>query len=228
MLRKLLAFILLLPSGVAFAHEPAEPAFNVINLQAQSTREVENDLLQATLYVELEDRDTARLADSINRTIQQALHTAGEYKAIKVKTGNYQTFPVYDKKQIVQWRARHEIHIESGDFSAATSLIGKLQASMQLAGLSFSVSPGLRQKSENSLITDAVGAFRLRADVIRTSLKASSYKIQTLNINTSEGYTQPGFSLRTMAAVPAQVTPPETEAGTSRITVTVSGTIQLE
>ena len=59
---------------------------------------------------------------------------------------------------------RQELRLESTDFAAATELIGKLQASLVVAGMTLSVSPESRRQAENALIAEALAAFeRARA-----------------------------------------------------------------
>ena len=103
---------------------------------------------------------------------------------MRVRSGGNQTYPVYSKAKLLQgWRGRAEIRIESKDFQAASGLIGKLQAGMQLGNLGFSVSPEARRQAENELIVEAVGAFKARAEIVRGALAGRSYKIQRLNLN---------------------------------------------
>ena len=109
------------------------PRYNTVELQAEAQREVQNDLLNASLFVELNDPSPAALANAINKSVNDALRIAKDYKGVRVRSGNNQTFPVYAKGNVLQgWRGRAEIRIESKDFEAASGLIGKLQAGMQL------------------------------------------------------------------------------------------------
>ena len=115
------------------------PRYNSVELQAEAQREVQNDLLNAVLFVELNDAIPAALANAVNKSVNEALRIAKEYKTVRVRSGNNQSYPVYAKGNVLQgWRSRAEIRLESRDLEAASALIGKLQASMQLGNLSFS------------------------------------------------------------------------------------------
>ena len=222
----LLLLLLTLCANVS-AHDEA-PQFNVVSLQAEASREVHNDLMHAALAVEMEDRDPAKLADAVNRAMQDALKTAAEFTSVKVRSGNYQTYPVYDKTRFSHWRARHELRLESRDFAAAASLIGKLQGAMQLAGMDFKVSPDTRRKVENELIAEALAAFSQRAEIVRAALKAGSYRIKDMNIGTAGSGVRPVFALSRAMKTAEAVAQPAVEAGTTDVSVNVSGSIRLE
>jgi len=223
----LLFFVALLPSA-AQASEPA-PRYNVVSLQASAQREVPNDLVNATLYVEVNDATPAKVADAVNQRLNEALRIAREYKSVRARSGNSRTFPVYTRgNQLQGWRGRGELRLESEDFAALPELIGKLQGSLQLSGLQFSVSPQARRAAENTLITEAITAFKARAEIIKTALGGRGYKLQNLNV--SSGHAPPPVPRVAMAqavsAAPA-VAPPDLEAGLSTITVSASGTIEI-
>lgn len=218
----------LLLAGAAFAADPV-PRYNTVELQAEAQRELANDTVTASLYVELNDANPAALAAAVNKAANEALRVAREYPGVRVRSGNNQTYPVYAKGNVLQgWRARAEIRLESKDFQAASQLIGKLQAGMQLGNTAFSVSPEARRQAENELIAEAIAAFKARADIVRGALGGRSYKIQHLNVNTGYSAPPPRFAVaRAMAAAAPEVAAPALEAGVSMVTVTVSGAIEV-
>jgi predicted secreted protein len=210
----------------AFAAETA-PRYNSVELQAEAQREVQNDLLNATLYVELEDASAAAVANTINRRINDALRIARDYKGVRVRSGNHQTYPVYSKTNTLQgWRGRGEIRIDSGDFEAASTLIGKLQATMQLGNVSFSVAPETRRSVESELITEAIAAFKARADIIKTALAGRAYKLQRLNVSSAYNAPQPRLAMA-RAASSAEVAAPSLEGGISQVTIRTNGAIEI-
>jgi predicted secreted protein len=215
-------------AGTALAADPA-PRYNTIELQADAQREVANDTLSASLFVELNDANPAALANAINKAANEALRVARDYKSVRVRSGNNQTYPVYAKGNVLQgWRGRAEIRIESRDFEAASGLIGKLQAGMQLGSLSFSVSPEARRQTENELIAEAIGAFKSRADIVRGALAGRGYKILRLNVNSGSSAPPPRFAMaRALAAGAPEVAAPNLEGGVSLVTVTLGGAIEV-
>jgi predicted secreted protein len=216
----------LLAAAWSVAAEP--PRYNTVELQAEAQREVQNDLLNATLFVELNDASPAALANAVNKSVNEALRIAKEYKSVRVRSGNNQTYPVYAKANVLQgWRGRAEIRIESKDFEAASALIGRLQANMQLGNLSFSVSPEARRTVENELITEAIGAFKARAEIVKTALAGRGYKLQRLNVANGYNAPQPRLAMARLASSAAEVAAPNLEAGVSVVTVSTSGAIEV-
>lgn len=221
--------VLMLLASSAYAHDPEPTLFNIINFQTQASREVPNDTIVAILTVEMDDIDPGKLANSVNQIMRQALKTTTEFKSVKVKTGQYQTYPVYSKSKLTHWHIRQELRLEGNQFDDVTNLIGKLQGQLQLARLTFSVSPEAQRKTEDTLISEAIANFKHRAELISNNLNAKSYKIKDMNVQTSEGGLRPEFAIRSLAVSDANgMAPPALEAGTSRITVIATGTIKLD
>lgn len=232
MIKRILTVIVaagcLLAAAIAAA-AATEPRYNSVELQAEAQREVQNDLLNAVLFVELNDANPATLANAVNKSVNEALRIAKEHKNVRVRSGNNQSYPVYAKGNVLQgWRSRAEVRIESRDFEAASALIGKLQATMQLGNLSFSVSPEARRAVENELITEAITAFKARADIIKTALAGRSYKLQRLNVSNGYNAPQPRFAMAArMTAAAPEVAAPNLEAGVSVVTVNAGGAIEV-
>ena len=209
---------------------PRPPPPGVVSLQAQASVEVDNDTMRATLFAEEEDASPARLSDGVNRTVNEALRIAKADTRVKVKTGGYQTYPVYDKTRIVRWRARSELHFESADFKALSDLIGRLQGSMKLAGVDFSVSPEARKRIEDELTAAAIADFLRRAQLIAQGFGASGYRVKEANVS-GEGAMPPmprPMMMMRGAAMADAVQAPNIEAGTSRLAVSVNGAIVLD
>ena len=226
----LFALLALVGRGPALA-QPAPEAtrYNTVDLQARAQREVRNDTLSASLFVELTGADAAKLADSLNRNTADSLAVAEEFKSVKVRSGNNQTYPVYDRSQrLTAWRGRAELRLESKDFQAAATLIGRLQSRMQLGQIGFSVSDEARKAAEDEIIDEAINAFRARADIVRTSLGGRGYKIRHLAVNTGGGFVPRPLMARASVAAAEGVATPPLEGGVSQITVSVNGTIEVE
>lgn len=222
--RAVLAVLLLAPL-IATAQEAREPLFNLVSLSAQAESEVPNDTLVALLAIEAEGADPAQLADRVNRSMRNALDLARGVPGVKLRSAGYQTSPVYDKARIARWRVRQELRLESTDFAAASRLIGELQSSLTVASVSLTVSPQARRRAENALIDEALAAFQQRAQLVRDALKAKGYRIRDLQVSSGAPAPRVYGALRAMGASAA---PPAFEPGTSVISVSVSGTIQLQ
>ena len=209
----------------------APQRYNVVELQAEAQREVPNDLMVAQLFVEETNANPAVLAAAINRSVAEALKIAREFASVKVHTGNNQTSPVYAPRsnQLQGWRARAELRLETRDFAAGSALIGKLQATMQLGGVSFSVSPEARKAVENELIAEAIAAFRGRAEIAQKALGGRAFKVQRINLGSGLSGPPPRLMMqaRGMADAAAAAAPPA-EGGASTLSVNVSGAVEVE
>lgn len=217
----------LLFAPLAAAAQAPESLFDLVSLNAQAEREIPNDLLAAVLAAEAEGVDPAQLAGGVNRTMQRALATALAYKGVKTRSGAYQTVPVYDRNRVSRWRVRQELRLESADFAAATELIGKLQANLMVTGMTLTVSGAARRKAENALIAEALAAFEERARVVRDSMKAKAYRVRDLQISPAGAPVRP-LAMASRAMASESFAAPAVEPGTTRILITVSGTIQLQ
>lgn len=222
-MRLLAALLLVLPLA-APAHEEREPLFNLVSLSAQAEREVANDLLSAVLAAEAEGADAAKLAAEVNRKMARALEAAQGVRSVRARSGGYQTWPVSEKGRIVRWRVRQELRLESADFAAATALIGRLQQELVVASLAATVSDEAQRRAENALTAEALAAFEERARVVRDAMKVKGYRVQALQIGGGGGAPRPMLAMQSRAEAAA----PAIEPGTSRLQVTVSGTIQLQ
>ena len=204
------------------------PRYNQIHFQVERNRPVDNDRMHAVLSLTAEDDNAARLADQINRTMDGALKTAKARPKIEVRTGNYQTYPVYDKNRIRRWRATQELLLEGSDFAELGNLIGQLQERLQVGSIHFSVSPARRAAVEDELITLALAAFKQRAELVRKQFAAKGYRLVNVAINTGDGQPVPLMRGMAMEAMDKSVAPPAIEAGTSLLSVNVSGMIELQ
>jgi len=202
-----------------------EPLADVVNLQAEAGREIENDQLVAVLAAEAQGANPAELAEAVNRRMADALKIAREVPGVKLRSGNYQTFPRPGKDgRMDGWQASQELRIESADFAAAAKLIGRLQQALNVRSLSLRLAPETRRAAEDALIAEAVAAFEARAELARKAMKAKSYRIREVSIGTAGGAPRP-LQYAEMAA--ARAAPVAIEGGVSQVTVSVSGSIQL-
>lgn len=204
-----------------------------VELQAEAAREVANDLMHAALFAEASDANAAQVASLLNRTINEALAVGREVRSVRVRSGNTQTFPVYDRGgKLTHWRGRAEVRLEGREFRDVAQLIARLQSSMQLAAVSFSVSPEARRKVEDELVSEAIAAFRARGDLVRQALGAQSMRIRRMAVNAGGEFPGPRVMAAQMRAPgPAAAPPVETpsfEGGTSRVVVTIAGAIEIE
>lgn len=226
-------FIFLL-SGLATSAsvQASEQSYNQISLRAEARQEVAHDQMQVTLYSEAQDTDPARLASTLTKTLNNAVEKARKHPQISVKLGSRSSYPVHDSKgqKITAWRERAEIRLESTDFSALSTLTGELLQTLSMASMQFSIAPQTRINSEDQLLKQAISAFQARAKLVSTAFGSSSYKVVSLNLNSS-GFAPPPMYARSakmlsMAADEAAAIP-EIEAGSSEVSIIADGIIEI-
>jgi predicted secreted protein len=202
-----------------------------IQLQAEASRVVENDEMQAALYTELTEKDAVTLANKLNLITNQALQTAKVYRQVKVRSGNQSSYPIYDDKhQAKGWRGQTQIILTSQDFQQMSQLIAKLQSHLRLQNVSFEVSDAQRYKIETELHVEASNAFRERAQALLSSWNASQYKLLNVRFTSGGAIPQRRMSPMSMsfASKSADVATPEFAEGESTISVTAEGSVQLQ
>jgi len=209
-----------------FASADDDSHYDRISLRAERSRQVANDTARAQLGLTLEDTDAVELQYRVNEIMDWALEVATHYEDVEAQTGGYRTQPVYENQLIDHWRATQELRIDSRDVDRVTELVRVLQARLQLQSVTFSISPLAREAAENELIADTLGAFKERAELVRTTLGAGSYRI--VHVGIGSGGTVPApVPMRALSAMRDGGSAPALEPGTSTVTVTVDGTLEM-
>ena len=204
--------------------------YNQISLRAEASQEVARDKMIVTLYTESQNTDPAKLAAEITTTMNQALDQAREVKAVTLRQGSRNSYPIYDNKnqKITGWRERAELRLESADFPALSKLTGELLNTLKMENMDFAIADATRKASEDALLKDAVTAFKARAQLATEALGGKGYKIVNLNFNTN-GYPQPyargGMMMK--AAMMESAPTPQVEAGTSQVSMSADGVIEV-
>jgi len=205
--------------------------YNQISLRAEVSQEVARDLMIVTLYTEEQNADPAKLAAVVSTAMNKALGQARQVKDVTLRQGSRNSYPIYDDKgqKITGWRERAELRLESSDFAALSKLTGELLGDLKMAGMDFAIATPTRKASEDALLKEAVNAFKARAQLTTEALGGKGYKIVNLNLN-SNGYPQPyqraPMMMKAAAMDSAPVTP-EVEAGTSQVSMSADGSIEV-
>jgi len=210
----------------ALADAPAALA-DVLNLDAQATSEVPYDIAIVTLAIDRESKSSDTLSPDINKILADAMAEAKK-AGVSAESGGYYVSPTYNNRnQRVAWHGRAEIILRSKDFTAIGKLSGDLAEKMQMAGVNFDLSPERRQSEESRLIEEAVSNLKAKA---RTTLKALGYQdFGIREITLSQGGAMVHTQVATMArAAMTDAAPVPVEGGKARISVTLSGSLQMK
>ncbi len=227
-----LALALLASAAVAQAQVQAAPQ-NVVNLSAEASLELPQDLLVVTLSVTREGFEPATVQAQLRQALDSALAEAR--KAVRagqldLRTGSFSVSPRYAAKptpggnNINGWLGRAELVIEGKDIAAVSQLAGRL-STLQVVRTVFGLSREAREKVESEVAAQAISRFRARAQAYAQLFGFGSYVLREVAVGGGE-VGAPMLRARLMGAAPAEESQP-VEAGKALVSVTVSGSIQL-
>lgn len=197
-----------------------------VDFSSEVNREVSNDLLVAQLSADTHDRSATQVASQLTGILNICLRKAEAFPSVNISSGNQSTFPVYGKNnQLSGWRGHGELRLETHDFKAAGQLIAQLQESIQLSGVSFTLAPETRERVKNEMIAEAMVEFRKRAKVVAEAMNAREYKVQHLAID--DGGNGGAFPMLARSAADLSMPTPDFVAGTTQLSIRISGTIEI-
>jgi len=213
----------------AFAQMPA-PGMGppAVTVTAVATTTVANDRLQAWLRAESEDASPATAAGETNALVAKALAAAKAYPAVKAATGGYSTQQIAEKGKPTRWRVTQWISLDAEDFTQAATLMTKLQdqGGMLLSNMGFSISDKARKAAEDSVTEQAIRSWQARAGAAARGLGFSGWRVGHVAVQTSGG--ESIYPRARAMAAQAAAGPVTLEAGTTEVSVTVSGDAVLE
>jgi predicted secreted protein len=203
------------------------PVADVLNLDAQATREVPYDIAVVTLAIDRESKNSDTLSAEINKILAEAMAEAKK-AGVSAESGGYYISPTYNNRnQRTGWHGRAEIILRSKDFTAIGKLSGELAEKMQMAGMSFDLSPERRQSEESHLIEEAVSNLKIKA---RTTVKLLGYQdfsIREMTLSQGGAMLHPQLAAMARGTL-ADAAPVPVEGGKARISVTLSGSLQMK
>lgn len=226
-------FALLAMPASALAQGIAPPLADlpsgVLSLDASASTEVPADIVRIDLFYEQQGNDPASLTQALNQHTDAALKLTRQQEVVKVKTGAFSISPVTDRDgRITAWRGRSELVLESHDFGAASRLAGQLGTTLQVGDVGFSLSPEAQRQAENDLTKQAIAAFRQQAMAATQAFGYNGFTVREVNVGRNGGVRQPrGASRMLYAASAAKSQEVPIEGGTSTVTVTVNGAVQM-
>ena len=228
-LHPLIAAFFLIPfiDNPVLANDDDDHDLARVQFEVQASKQVDNDSMRATLFVEIEDSTPSGASSRATETMNETLRKLQKESNLRVRTGNFRTFPVNNKGNIVGWRARSEIVIESKSFSDASAAIASVSSNMQLARIEFFVSPTLRDTVETELADEAIARFLKKADRIAKSFGARTFEVAEASV-INQGSSAPVRPMMRSMAADAPAPAPELSGGTTNMSVSVSGVILID
>lgn len=204
---------------------------NVVQLSANGSVEVQQDLLVLSMNSVKEAPDSATVQNQLKQALDVALAEAKKSAVpgqMDVRTGNFSLYPRYAKDgKISSWQGTAELVLEGRDFSRISTTAGKIQT-LTMGSVTFGLSREQRKKVETEAQAIAIDQFKAKAAEIARGFGFGGYTLREININANDqgGIPRPRVMAMAKSASADEAVP--VEAGKSTVVVTVSGGVQLK
>lgn len=220
---------ILLPSLLVAALAISLPAAagTLVELAAEASLPASNDMVRAVVYAEASGSNAGEAAQKVNRDIAEALRLARTQSDVSARSGNQHGWPLYGNGQKLEgWRVRSELLLESTELTSMSVLLGRLQQMRLAIGeVSLQPRPETRRQVEEAATREAIKAFQKRADVVAGQL-GKPWRLKQLSISQGGGIPMP-MMRGSMESMKASAAVMPLEGGESRISVSVSGQVEL-
>jgi uncharacterized protein len=175
-----LALLVAWPAAGAFAQAPLTRLY----LQESASREVEQNVLVATVQAHAEAASPAQAQAAVNEAMAAAVERVRAEPGIRAATGSYSVYQRHDRdNRPVGWVAEQDLRLTSQDPAALLELTGSLQATgLNLVGLGWQVDEKTRRKVQDELTIAAIATLRQRAQAIAASVDMQVANIDTLRV----------------------------------------------
>lgn len=198
----------------------------ILSISATERREVEQDLLVATLSYNATNTNSRELQNEINEAMKKALDIVKKEKTVKVNTGAYQVYETHDPRtKEKKWQGNQSLTIKSKDSDTVLELAGKLQnINLNMSGLSYTLSPETAVEVQDSLMEDALKQLQTRANRAAKALGKSTAELRDVNVD-SGGIPYNNINHRGMAMMESAdmtMAAPVAASGETTITLSVS------
>jgi len=223
---------------------PLEAGQTVLSLSATEQTDLKQDLLQASLRIEVDGKDVKKVQDDINKAMQQALDITKDAKGVKTSTGQYNVYSYdpnpqpptqnyRDAKARMIWKGSQTVELQGKDQAKLLELVGKIQElGFAMNGLNYTLSPEQAEAYRDNLMTAALKKIQTKADLASKALGKSSYDIVEVNID-GAGPIQPmpvmyKAARMEMASDAAGMAAPVAQAGEQTVSLTVNARVVLK
>jgi uncharacterized protein len=192
------------PLAGAWAQAPLTRLF----LQESASRDVEQNMLVATVQAHAEAASPAEAQAAVNETMAAAVERVRAEAEIRAATGSYSVYERRDRdNRPVDWVADQDLRLTSKDPAALLELTGSLQEmGLNVIGLGWQVDDETRRKVQDELTIAAIATLRQRAQAIAESIEMQVANIDTLRIGAAMEGPRPMMAMRADAM--AEAAPP--------------------
>jgi predicted secreted protein len=192
------------PLAGAWAQAPLTRLF----LQESASRDVEQNVLVATVQAHAEAASPAEAQAAVNESMAAAVERVRAEAEIRAATGSYSVYERRDRdNRPVDWVADQDLRLTSKDPAALLELTGSLQEmGLNVIGLGWQVDDETRRKVQDELTIAAIATLRQRAQAIAESIEMQVANIDTLRVGAAMVGPRPMMAMRADAM--AEAAPP--------------------
>jgi len=216
-------------AGTALAETP--PPQNVLQLSANGTVEVQQDLLSMTLSTTRDAAEAATVQTQLKTALDAALTEArknAQPGQLDVRTGNFSLSPRYTREgKINGWQGSTELVLEGRDFPRITQTAGRI-TTLNVGSVGFGLSREQRAKVETEAQSIAIDNFKQKAAELAKGFGFAGYTLREVSVNASEGGPVRPRMMAAQAKSLSADAPVPIEAGKTTVVVNVSGAVQLK
>lgn len=234
----LLTLALMLPLSTSVMAQVEDPILAmpdgqaILNISATERREVEQDLLVATLAFKTENTNARTVQNDINKKMKEALDIAQKEDNIKVNTGSYQVYERTDQRtKETKWHGSQSMTLKSKDSANILKLVGNLQdMGLTSNGLSYTLSPETAVEVQDSLMEAALKQLQTRANRAAKALGKSTAELREVNVQGGNIPYQSTHQARSMmmAADSMKMAAPVAASGETTITLSVNARVIMK
>ncbi|HSI55766.1 MAG: SIMPL domain-containing protein [Ramlibacter sp.] len=215
----------------AFAQVAYPPPQNVLQLSANGSVEVQQDLLSLSMTTTREGADANAVQGQLKAALEAALVEARKTVQpgqLDVRTGHFGLYPRYTRDgKISGWNGSAELVLEGRDFPRITQAAARV-TTLTMGSVNFALSREQRAKVEGDAQTIAIERFKAKAGELAKGFGFTGYTLREISVNANDqGSVRPMRMAAEAKASSADSAVP-VEAGKTTVLVTVSGSVQLK
>lgn len=221
----------------AYGDDVTKEEGTYLNLSVIETKQVEPDILIASLRYESESESAKEVQNKINQMMKKALSVVEKKENVEVSTEQYSVYKFYKplkqgEPQKELWKGSQSIVIKSKSTEDILALSGQLQEiGLVMSDLHYEVSIAKIEETRTSMVENAINKLLSHAKRVADIIGLKEVRIKNINIDGDNRYPSVPYPklMRTAAAnVASSVTAPISAPGKIDITLNISATILLK
>jgi predicted secreted protein len=203
---------------------------NIISFIITADEDVEQDFITVTFSAAETGLDANAVQALLADRLKAALDIAKPKEAadlVEVKTGAFQIYPTYGTDNKITGYSGNVYLIVSGlDTETILGLTGVIKP-MTVSNVQQSISDGLRNSVQQCLAIRAIRKWRDRATAYAGAFDVPTYSLVNADVSIDRGY-YPVYAMAKAKSAGGGSGEVPSEPGKETLSVTVSGSIQLE